>query len=215
MAETVRLTGGTLIVSNQITGSGVLAIAGGTLQDATVGLSNPIFATSGTLSRLTINSDLDVTGGAVYTASAAITVSNGLTLNGTATLSYDDAIYFNGTQTLGGTGSVLFSNNARFSGLIVNQNNTTLTIDAGITIRGGSADYSIFSGAVIGRSDHKGGATIGGAVNLLGKISADVANQSLHIRTTGAFTNQGTVEAKNGGTLNVQPDPYLISATEL
>src|SRR5262249_44271921 len=46
-------------------------------------------------------------------------------------------------------------------------------------------------------------ATIGGNVVLQGKISADVSGQSLHVRTTGTFTNQGTLEAKNSGTLNM------------
>ena len=62
-------------------------------------------------------------------------------------------------------------------------------------------DFS--SGAVIGRSDYWGGASQGAALVLQGRISADTAKQWLHVRTSGAFTNDGTVEAKGGGTLDL------------
>ena len=120
MAETVRLTEGTLIVSHQVAGSGVLAIAGGTLQDATVGLSNPVIATSGNMSHITMNSAFDLTSG-----NATVGISNSFTLNNIATIN-NGALYFNGTQTLGGTGTVNMVGS--IAALVLNQNNTTMTV---------------------------------------------------------------------------------------
>src|SRR5205823_9034984 len=112
--------------------------------------------------------------------------------------------YFNGTQTLGGSGNVNFANNATLSGLIANQNNMTLTIGPNITVHGGSSAgiTDFFSGAVIGISDRLGGGSNASIINQ-GKFSADVSGQILQVRTSGSFTNPGTLEGKNGGNLNV------------
>ncbi len=198
LAETLRLTSGTLIVSGRVAGSGTLAVMGGTLQDATVALSNPIDGTSGTLNHVSIVGNLNV-----LTGDAFLTIRNGLTLNGTASLSAGDRLYFEGTQSLSGSGTVAFTDNAFYGSLIVNQNNTTLTIGPQITVRGGSTSNDFFSGTVIGRSDRWGGGTTGAHVVNQGKISADVAGQWLQVRTLGDFTNQGNLEAKNSGLLNV------------
>ncbi len=195
MAEAVSLTGGTLIVSNQIAGSGVLSIAGGTLQDATVGVTPAVVGTSGNLRHVTLNSNLDLTSG-----SARIFISDGLTLNGNVSIDYG-AMFFDGTQTLSGNGSVIMT--GYLSALVINQDNSTLTVGPNITIRGGSTYQDLFYGAVIGRSDAWGGATTDASLVLQGKLSADVADQSLIVRTSAPFNNSGTLEAKNGGHLVV------------
>src|SRR5205814_1740386 len=114
-------------------------------------------------------------------------------------------ISFNGgSQTLGGTGTVVFTNNP-YQGLIAAANNMTLTIGAGMTIRGGNSQgNNINSGSVIGYSSQFGGGSNTSIINL-GTIDADVSGMSLIINPngTGTFTNTGTVKAENGGTLYV------------
>ncbi|MDA1054544.1 MAG: hypothetical protein O3C40_29280 [Planctomycetota bacterium] len=197
--EAIVFSGGTFTVGTTVEVNSAATLSGGTIVGATITGTAALAATSsgGTLDGVTLDGNLDVTSG-----TASLTVSNDLTLNGQATLSYDDAIYFNGTQTLGGTGSVVFTGNAQYSALVVNPNDTTLTIGPGITIRGGSTNGSYYSGAVIGRSDYKGGGS-NSHVILQGTIDANVSGQKLYVRTTGNFTNDGTIKASNGGLLGV------------
>lgn len=127
-------------------------------------------------------------------------VYNGMTLNGRIeVLSYYGGVYFTGTQTLGGTGTVEFmwrtggySTGSIPIGLFLNQANMTLTIDEGVTVRGGlyslgaggtgAGMHLINRGTIIRDTDHPGHLTSGSCV----------------------FTNYGTVEV-SAGTLLVSP----------
>lgn len=171
------------------------SIVGGTVQS---GNGSKLVASpgGGTLDGVTLNADLDVTKGNTVFA----TIVHGLTLNGTATVGAFGFLNFDGTQTLGGTGSVLFTEGPA-SGLI--QSNTAdpapiLTIGSTMTIHGGATQSS---GASIGDSDYLGTVGSGTIVNN-GKISADVAGATLFLNRS-AIVNHGTIEAKNGGHLNL------------
>ena len=150
-------------------------------------------ASGGTLNGVTVNGNLDLT---ASNANAAVT--NGLTLNGTATLGSAARLYFNGgSQTLAGTGTVVF-NNATQQGLIANAANMTLTIGAGIAIRGGNNQgNSTYSGSVIGYSGRWSGGSNASVVNL-GTISADTSGMSIVVNPNGAFSNQGSLQAPAG-----------------
>jgi RHS repeat-associated protein len=208
--EQIALVGGSLTIQTTATISANLTLAGGTLKNGTVtetggakvvGTAGGTFY-GGTLDGVTLNGDLDMSGG-----SARLTVANGLVLNGTATIGNGGAIYFNGTQTLSGTGTVLYNGatgggTAAEQGLIANSDNMTLTIGAGITIRGGSFSPIGGNSAVIGSSANFVGGSNASVVNL-GKISADATGKSITIKPTGTFKNSGIMEAKDGGALGV------------
>ncbi|MCE9591901.1 MAG: Ig-like domain-containing protein [Planctomycetes bacterium] len=200
---TVNLTGaltntGNTLALNTTTGSWNLAggsIIGGTVT-ATGGAALVATTTGGTLNGVTLSTDLNLT-----TANTNVTVTNGLTLNGVLTLGANyTRIYFSGTQTLGGTGSVVFGD-FYANALNVSQNNTTLTIGSSMTIHGGSAQGY---GGQIGYSDYFGGGTNVALVNQ-GTINADVNATSLTIKPAGVgtFINSGSLQATNGGTLNL------------
>src|SRR5207249_2818683 len=82
----------------------------------------------------------------------------------------------------GGSGQVVFAGTREFNYLI---GNGTLTIGAGLTIRGGSGQIGQATEPVINQ----------------GTISADVADKAISILGE-PFTNKGTVEVKNGATLS-------------
>jgi RHS repeat-associated protein len=193
---TVNITGtlpngGSTLALTAATGS---LTVGGTIQGGTVNASGSaeLIPANGTLDGVTLNGPLDLTAGNTYAV-----VNNGLTLNGTAMLGYQARIYFNGTQTLGGTGTVIF-NNAAYQGLIASANNMTLTIGAGITIRGGNNQgANTYSGSVIGYSNNWGGGSNAQIVNL-GTINADTPTMSILVNPTGSFTDRGAIEATGG-----------------
>ncbi len=132
-AEALALTGGTLIVAQTLQWNDAFTLDGGTLQGGTLTASadSKLIVSSGTLDGVTLNSDLDLSAD-----SAAATVVNGLVLNGTATLGNFAQLNFSGTQTLSGSGEVVF-NDADVNALLMLNDEMTLTIGAGITLRRG------------------------------------------------------------------------------
>ena len=179
----LNLTGDTLTL-DAATGSWTLkggTIKGGTVTQTAQGAL--VFTSSqNTLDGVTVNGDLDLT-----TSNARLKVLNGLTLNGDARIDNNGAIAFNGTQTFG-TGKVVFEGS---SGSLGVDGNTTLTLGPAMVVRGKTGR--------IGQAVLQGGA--GHLVNQ-GLISADTAGGTLTINPT-QFTNEGTVEEKNGGTIIV------------
>ncbi|MGA2621982.1 MAG: hypothetical protein ABSF26_30640, partial [Thermoguttaceae bacterium] len=141
---------GTILTLNAATGSWNLA--GGTLKNGTLnesGGAELVFTnSSGTLDGVTANSDLDL----ATNNNANVHIVDGLTLNATARLgnaagSTYGGLYFDGAQTLGGTGAVVFGKSgSNFLDTYNTQNNNpsagTLTIGAGITIRGSAGNIS-------------------------------------------------------------------------
>jgi hypothetical protein len=198
---TFNRSGGSVNVTGTLTGNLMLNAAtgswnllGGTISDGTLSFSDgqTLFITANQNNRLsgvTVNGDLDLSAFRAY-----LRIANGLTLNGTAHLSGDFATFgFEGSQTLGGTGTVSFeagpsTNPSVFEPL--SATGMTVTLGPDVTLRGGRARL--------------------GASNLpltlvnQGKILANVAGASISVMEgNGTFTNNGTLEATNGGTLNV------------
>jgi hypothetical protein len=188
-------TGNTL---NLDANTGSLKIAGGTLINgsvtATGGAKVVVTGSGSVLNGVTLNSDLDLTQGYVNA-----TVENGLTLNGTLLLGDPNGqstsvLNFSGSQTLDGTGAVQFGapdSPYSFNQLAVYYG-STLTIGAGITINQGkgtigSAYYYYYNQ---------------GTVVNLGVIKADGSGTSITINLN-SFSNQGTIQASNGGSLTV------------
>ncbi len=208
---TVQAAGGALNLSGMLDNSGASFalnastgswLLSGTIKGGTVNETGgaKLIANGGTLDGVTLNGDLDLT-----PQSATLTVKNGLVLNGTATIGASSGNGFNylnftGTQSLTGNDSVVFGG-ASYTGLIVTQSNTTLTIGAGITVHGGSAGSY---GARLGSNDYFGSGSNTTIINQ-GTIDADAAGKSLTIyaSTTGTLVDQGILQVLNGGILSV------------
>ena len=129
---------------------------------------------------------------------------NGLTLNGMAlvgnpTNGRSGVINFAGTQTLAGSGAVVFGNNQTYSGGCVNTlamsaAGTTLTIGAGITVRGQNGVIRYNS-------------TFGWPQNVYvidqGTIACDISGGTITVSGQ-SFGNQGLLACSNGGRLSVE-----------
>ena len=121
---------------------------------------------------------------------AYVTVTDGLTLGGTIDLgsangSTQDAIFFDGAQTLGGTGSIVLGGASNTIGTASSGGDSgTLTIGSGITIEGQDGTIGNSSLPLINQ----------------GTIAANVSGGRISISGAG-WSNSGTLEAENGGTL--------------
>ena len=125
--------------------------------------------------------------------SALLRIANGLTLDGTIHMDGNGAtLGFEGSQTLSGSGTIQFGTSGSGNRYLEMASDGTLTIDAGITLRGGKANVG-------------GSSRWGRSMSLInqGAILADVPGQTLRIQASrGSFVNQGLLLAA-GGTLNV------------
>lgn len=197
--EALELSGGTLEVAETVRFNNEFVLTrqdsapgdvGATLRRAIVfaGMTAwPVVVRGGRLAyfdEVTLNASLRVESG------ARLRVTNGLALNNTLTLDERSGAYtaleFSGTQTLAGQGQVVFTG-LNPSGT-VQPTSGTLTIESGVTIRGGSG-------------------TIGNpALPLVneGTIIADVADHTLTIRAN-PFVNHGSVSEANGGKVLLPP----------
>src|SRR5581483_6061818 len=122
-------------------------------------------------------------------------ILDGLTLNGTIKVNSNSILAFQGDQTLGGTGDILFGDTGSSNRLDI-EGNSTLTIGSNIKVHG--------------QNGRIGGQDFIGATNALinhGTISADVSGGTIILTSTNgaatAVTNNNTLEARNGGTLNL------------
>jgi len=182
----LNLTGETLTLDAS-TGSWTLnggTILGGTVTQTADG--RLLFTTdrASTLDGVSVNGDLDLT-----SSGARLLVRNGLSLDGAARIDNNAAIGFIGDQTFDDA-SVVFEGN---SGSLGVEGNSTLTLGPSMIVRGktGTIGQAVFQG---------------GTSHLIneGLISADTAGGTLTIRPN-QFTNTGTVEEKNGGTIVIVP----------
>ena len=187
---TVNLTGaldffGATATFTPLTGSWNLL--GGTVRNMTLdftgGSSLIPTSTIGSFSNVILASNLDVPDGGV------LFITSGLTLSGAAiTVEANGNLDFENSpsQTLGGTGQVILNGGA------VNSSDievSGLTVGAGVTITGA------------------GTYLVGGSDVLQGIISADGNTSPLIIQGTSASTiNNGTVQAVNGGNLQIGVD---------
>ncbi len=158
-------------------------IIGGTINSADgVALTVTAYGTP-TLDGVVLNADL------VIGDNADPRVINGLTFHGTCTLYggiNTTSLNFDGTQTLDGQCQINLA--GPYGGPVIRPINGTLTIGAGVTIRGGFGNL--------------------GNANLplvnLGTITADGAGSKITVRAN-PFTNSGTTRELNGGTIQINP----------
>jgi hypothetical protein len=117
-------------------------------------------------------------------------VHQSLGLNGVRlTLDGRSFLEFPVSGTVSGTGEIVFDGAAE-GGTVFTQGGARLTVGAGITIRTGSGDGTINS--------------LGGPLTNNGTISAQSAGKTLAIQGSAVNSAAAVLEAKNGGTLNVQ-----------
>ena len=191
--------GGTLVLNSNVignVGSSIAAGAGSTVLQNGVALSGVINTTgSGTfraansnanlLNGVTLNGSLDLA-----TGTGIERVTGGLTLNGTVNINNNSVLSFGGDQTLGGTGTIVLGNTGGSNRALSMDGNTVLTIGSNIVVRG--------ENGTIGQSYLSGGTQ--SLIND-GRISADVSGGSISLAPSNGITNNGILEAKNGGTL--------------
>lgn len=205
------LNGGTLLLSsnvNNAVGSQILAGAGSTVVQNGVTLNGVInvagggaFRASGSannfLSAATLNGTLDLA-----STSAIERVVGGLNLNGTVNIGNNSILAPQGDQTIGGNGTIVFADASVSNRLNVEAGN--LTIGAGVTVRGNTG--------VIGQQ-----AFLGGAATLTnnGVIQADVSGGTITLGVSGAVTNNGTLAARNGGTLLLNSSVNNLAGSQI
>jgi|GEM_PF-3055088 len=172
-------------------------IIGGTVSDdPTVPLT--LTGSSGTLNTVTLatGSLIDAT---QFNNSNA-TILGGLVVNGTINVGFAGGnstygrINFSGSQTLGGSGNVVFgvSSASWIEILDIGANPATLTIGNGITITGGNGQITW------NRGDE--------SVINNGTITSSTSGDTFSVTagaTSGTVTNNGTIQALNGGIMTV------------
>ncbi|MEO7995991.1 MAG: S-layer family protein, partial [Gemmatimonadaceae bacterium] len=168
------------------------SISGGTINTATGGRFTATNNGNNFLNDVTVNGAVDLT-----SAQASIRVNGsttGLTLTSGSTFNINNnsVLAFNGNQTLGGSGSVVLGNTGASNRVAIDQSGAVLTIGANATIRGHSGTIG----------DQYVVATAGASILNNGRISADVAGGNINI-TNATVTNNGILEAKNGGVLTL------------
>ena len=213
--NTVILAGGTLTVTGDMQVNNTFTLAGGTLANATVlaGTGGQMLActsSGGTLSGVTLAGNLDLASN-----DATVYVVGGLTLNnatvylGNATGNTYGDLCFEATQTFGGTGTVLLgASGSNFLGISKGSSDSTvysLTIGAGITIRGSSG--TIGEGLGYSYPDD----TIVNQGTITADGSGGLANGTVSINSL-TFSNQGTLSASNGETLSLNSTWWTNSA---
>jgi len=208
----VTITGGTHPFNSiTVSGSGSLILNGGAVRGASMATTNgaSFVVSGGTLDGVTVNGNWDV-GSSVN--GAQLTVLDGLTVNGTLqvgnpTNGWYGLLNFGGTQTLGGSGTVVFGNNTYSCGSYYNalrllNGGTTLTIGAGLTVRG--------QNGTIGYQPCFGGPQNVSVINQ-GDISCDVNGGTIFVNAQ-PLVNNGSVAMSNGGSLNIN---YMTSLAGL
>jgi hypothetical protein len=197
-------------------GKGIYYLNGGTINGGTIaGPAGSTLDGSAHLVGTTLNIDLNPAGGngpgyGIITVDGGLTLDGTLQLTGAGSSAFGSRMVFDSTGTLSGTGTVVFNYTANgpLQNLIqlpaINVDGTTqLTVGSGITVRG---NYGLIGGAY-------STAGIDTIVNQ-GTISADVASSTLTV-TPKVFTNLGTLQAKNGGTLAINPVPTNFASGTL
>ena len=198
------ITGGTLTVAQTVQVNNTFTLAGGTLRDATIivgtGGQNLTIAdnSNNRLDGVTIAGDL-----LLDQTNSVVRIRNGLNVSGAVRVSGDGAsLAFEGTQTWS-TGNVVFEGTTGGRRFIEAVNgSTTLTLGAGVTIHGGYGDIG-------------GSRFFGNGFTLInnGALTADVSGQSLDIFSRVTLTNNGTITALAGTTLNIGAATWTNTGT--
>jgi hypothetical protein len=191
--------GGTLVLNSDVfgaVGSSIVAGAGSAVVQSGVALSGVINTSgdgnfrasnsnSNSLNGVTFNGALDMASGTMIER-----VTGGLTLNGTANINSNSVLSFSGDQTLGGTGAIVLGDTGASNRALSMEGDTVLTIGSNMVVRGQNG--TLGQAYLAGGNQH--------LVND-GLISADVLGGSISLTPGGGTTNNGIIEAKNGGTL--------------
>ncbi|MFO0875988.1 MAG: RHS repeat-associated core domain-containing protein [Gemmataceae bacterium] len=173
------------------TGQGLFTLEGSRVNGGNITAAK-LRSRSGTLEGLHVQGDLDLDDLWSY---ASLTVRGGLVLDGAmrvgsqggATVGY---VSFYGTQALSGGADILFN-----AGTLVVTNDTdsahTLTLAETVLVHG-------YSGSITS-------AAVNSNLVSLGTIRADAAGGQIQVTfgNSGKFTNHGTLDAGNGGTLTI------------
>jgi hypothetical protein len=188
---TLAHTAGTLTLNGAADfTSGTFQLNGGTIAGGTLNINGGGFSifnnANNRLRNVTINGTMSMAN-----AGAQLRIADGISFGAASALSVSGAanakIVFENTQTVSG-GTINFL----ATGTLANVDaGATLTISPTATIRGGGVTF--------------GNKSVDGAANAIinqGLISADRAAQALQV-TADTFTNTGTIEARNGGTLSI------------
>jgi hypothetical protein len=164
------------------------------IKGGTVNLAHPATVDGAVLDGVTVNGDLLLPDGAVI-------IKNYATVNGNIVLSGGDSSQvrgFLGNHRLN-AGTIIFDNSTGGSARWImpetaSPQESSLTLGPGVTVRGGNGRiYTTLTASVIN----------------LGVISADVNGEAITIDTV-RFSNQGTVQAINGGRIVYWPPPPLL-----
>jgi autotransporter-associated beta strand protein len=196
----VNLTGtlnnaGATLTLDPTTGSWTLlngTIIGGNV--ATVGTAQ-LINRGGTLDGVSLNaSPIAIGSGTTLTIKDGLTLAPGqvIDLSGGGTNNFNNSLIFVGNaQTLGGSGSVIFGSGG--GNFTVQIGSGQLTIGPGILVHGSSGNINGNGGGIFNQ----------------GTIAADAAGAGLSLSH---FTNTGTLQAINGGTLSILNGPWDNSA---
>jgi hypothetical protein len=180
-------TGGTLLADN---GGTVFinnaAVTGGTLSGAGTGRFSASNSSGNLLNGLRLTGVLDL----ASTTGIARVTSGGMVLDGRVDIGKNSVFAPQGNQTIGGNGQIVFADSSGSNRLNIEAGATTL--GAGITVRGHTG--------VIGQQNFVGG---GATLANDGTIQADIAGGTVTLQVNGLTTNNGTLAALNGGTLNL------------
>ncbi|HNF07656.1 MAG TPA: VPLPA-CTERM sorting domain-containing protein [Pseudomonadales bacterium] len=179
-------SGGTINISaDSVLNQFGSTISGGSINTFGSGKVVAFNSNSNALSAVTLNGNLDLA-----SATGVERVFGGLTLNGVIDLNSNSVLSFGGDQTLGGTGSVVLGDSGSSNRALSLEGDTTLTIGSDMVVRGkhGTLGQAYLSG---------------GSQKLVndGRIAADVSGGILYLAPSHGTTNNGVIEAQNGGTL--------------
>ena len=191
--------GGTLLLNSAVTNMGSghidaigtgsqvvqngISINGGTINTSGGGVLVATNNGSNFLNDATLNGVIDLNTGIERVGGSGLTMMTGSAIN----LNNSSILTLEGNAGLSGTGTITFGSNYNYLGL---EGAGTSTVGAGIVIHG--------QNGTIGSQSFASGAH--DLVNN-GTISADVSGGVISLAPTGGTTNNGTLEAQNGGTL--------------
>ena len=219
---TIEGTSFTLELANAGTGVGTISISGETIVGLATGETfendgNTIVSTgtsqigngNGDLTLDNAAGSIDVQGGTLTLDTGnPITNAGGITVASGATLQIDDGTVSNsGTITVDGTLSVDGNMTLTSGGTVSMDGGTIAPVISGETL---TNDITIAGTGQIGT-----GSAVGIKLNLInsGTIEANSSANPLKIENFGSFTNAGTLEATNGGTLQVHSDSINNTGT--
>src|SRR6185369_7022555 len=186
--------GGTL-TANATTGDIHLG-SGGVISGGTVTSAGgaSFIVDAGTLSGVTLDTDLTVPNNVSMGIQGGLTFANGHKMTLAAGVNNTVvSLTGNVSQTIGGTGEIVFGGTSgnNFLDSTSSSGSPTHTIGSGVLVHGGTGNIRLFQPLVNN-----------------GTISADVSGKTIAISSTGPLTNNGTLRAINGGTLTVQPTSW-------